>query len=113
MDSGVFQANYPMVIAIYLVLALVGTLYNLTVAWLERRQYSEGYLSLLVALGVTLTVAPLALISPEWTLITLGAFIASGTPMIVGSILRYLQRRERERRRIAELLDGKENRPPA
>lgn len=83
-------------IAVYSVLVLFGVGYNLLVAWVEERGYIRGYVALFVAGGVLITLVGVALITPIGALITLGAFVASGTPMILGSIWRYIKDRERE-----------------
>lgn len=79
---------------VFISLALFGVGYNAFVSWAERRGYTEGYLSLVVALGVAVTLAGVAVLSIEAALLSLGAFAASGTPMIIGSIWRHLKRRE-------------------
>ncbi|MEZ0396804.1 MAG: hypothetical protein ABWK53_10305 [Anaerolineales bacterium] len=93
LDSGV-------ILAVFFGLMLFGIGYNALVAWLERKGYTEGFLSLVVALGVAVTLAGVAVLSIQAALLTLGAFVASGTPMIVGSIVRYLQKREEAKKAI-------------
>jgi len=88
--------------AVLLALILFGIGYNSFVTYLERRGYTEGYTSLLVAAGVFVTLCGVAILSIPAALLTLAAFIASGTPMIVGSIVRYLQKREKMKRAMIE-----------
>lgn len=88
---------------VFFAMLLFGVGYNTLVAWLERKRYVEGYLSLVVALGVAVTLAGVAVISWQAALLTLVMFIASGTPMIAGSILRYIQAREAEQKNLYEI----------
>jgi hypothetical protein len=88
------RLDLGIVLAVFLGLVLFGIGYNALVAWLERRSYTEGYLSLIVALGVFVTLCGVAILSIQAALLSLGAFIATGTPMILGSIARYLKARE-------------------
>lgn len=87
----------------YLILIIFGIAYNALIAWLERRGYIEGYISLSVIAGVLVTLGlllipqmilsiflPVNLPAWGWGLVTLGGFGASGTPMMIGSISRYL-----------------------
>ena len=86
--------NWGTLAAIYMALLLFGIVYNLITAWLERQGYAKGYVSLLVVGGVVVTVGLTAFISLPFALVTAGAFIASGTPMIIGSIWRHVRERE-------------------
>jgi len=88
--------------AVFLGLVLFGIGYNALVAWMERRGYTEGYLAFVVALGVIITLAGVAVFSIHAALLALGAFIASGLPMIVGSIARYIRRRDETKQAIKE-----------
>lgn len=88
--------DWGVILAVYLALVLFGIGYNLLVAWLERRGYSRGMTSLLVVAGVVVTVGMTAVINLAFALITAGAFIASGVPMIFGSLARYVIARERD-----------------
>jgi predicted tellurium resistance membrane protein TerC len=81
--------NVPIFLAIYLALLLFGIAYNWLTAWAEKTGFIKGYTSLFVVGGVAVTVAATAVISLAFALITAGAFIASGTPMIVGSMIRH------------------------
>lgn len=93
-------------LAVFGALFVFGIGYNTLVAWLEHKGYIEGYLSLIVALGVAVTLGGVAILSIQAALIALFCFAASGTPMIIGSIWRYLQKREAEKyAMIAEAKD--------
>ena len=95
-------ANWDLIGAIYLGLLLFGIGYNHLTAWLERNGYSEGYTAYLVVGGVGVTVAATSLLSMQWALVTAGAFAASGLPMVLGSMWRYMQRRREAREAIIE-----------
>lgn len=85
-----------MILAVFGMLFLFGILYNQLVAWLERKGYHEGYVAFLVAGGVLVTLAGVSLISWQASLLVLGAFCASGLPMILGSVYRHVRRREHD-----------------
>jgi hypothetical protein len=91
-----FQLDFSLIAACYFSLILFGIGYNLLVSQLEKKGYLEGFVSLVVALGVGITLTVLAIISWQFALIALGGFIASGSPMIAGSILRYVRSRKAE-----------------
>lgn len=80
------------------VLVLAGFLYNEWVEYLESKRYTEGYLAFVVALGVVMTLVGVAFLLWQAALIALGAFICTGMPMIVGSVIRHVRRREEEQR---------------
>lgn len=88
--------NFGVVGMVVLALVLFGIFYNQVVAWLDRSWYMEGYLSLIVALGVFITLLGAAVISWQAALLVLVCFTASGLPMIVGSIFRYAKQRAQE-----------------
>jgi Kef-type K+ transport system membrane component KefB len=87
------KPEFSLILAVYLVLVLFGIGYNHTVAWWERQKYIEGFTSLAVVLGVLMTLGGVAVVDWQSALLALGAFAATGTPMIVGSILRYVRAR--------------------
>lgn len=91
-----FGVNLGTLAAVYLALLLFGIVFNQITEWAEKKGYAQGYLSLFVAFGVGVTVLTTAAISSVFALITLGAFVASGTPMIVGSIWRHVRKREHQ-----------------
>ena len=89
------KIDYSAVIAVYLVLMAFGFGYDRAVAWWEKQKYLEGFVSLAVALGVLITLGGVWVLSWQAALLALGAFVASGAPMIIGSIRRYvIARRE-------------------
>lgn len=83
------QMGLPLLAVIYLALLLFGIGYNLLIAWAEKTGFIKGYTSLFVVAGVCVTVAATSVVDLPFALITGGAFIASGTPMIVGSMIRH------------------------
>lgn len=92
------RLDYGVILAVFFGLSLFGVGYNAFVSWLEKNGYSEGYMSLIVALGVFATLCGVAILSIQAALLALIAFVATGTPMIIGSIARYLRKREEAKR---------------
>lgn len=89
------------VAAVYGALFGFGLAYNMAVEWLEEQGLDEGYTANLVVAGV---VATLLILWPviglrHLVLVVLG-FMASGTPMAAGSMIRFRRRRLREQRRV-------------
>jgi predicted MFS family arabinose efflux permease len=81
---------------VFMLLALFGVGYNALVSYLEKKHYQEGMLSLLVALGVAVTLLGFAILdSNASALIALFCFAASGSPMMAGSLMRYLKARKK------------------
>ena len=79
-----------------------GLVYNIFVAWLGSRK--RGYTALLVAFGSAITLVGVAALDLNAAILTLICFVASGTPMILGDIQRYITERtqaENEARQIA------------
>lgn len=94
-------------VALYLGLMLFGVGYNALISYAERTRALEGYTALAVVAGVMVTVlaAAVALWSVtldgwQWGAILLGAFGASGLPMLLGSIGRYVALRQAEQRSL-------------
>ena len=83
---------------VFLILFIFGIGYNATVAWIEAKRYNQGYVCLLVAIGVMATLIGLAVLDLKAAILGLGCFLASGTPMMVGSIVRYWKEREKMER---------------
>lgn len=87
----------------WLVLALAGLVafgvaFNRQVQRLEEETPEHGYTAFLVAAGVLVTVAVMApLIGLQATALLLAGFVASGSPMIIGSVRRALGRMRSER----------------
>lgn len=81
--------------SVILALFLFGVGYNLLVAWLEARGYDRGYMAFIVSAGVGITLAGWYVLTRdlEGGLLLVACFAASGLPMILGSVTRYVQRR--------------------
>jgi len=99
MDIGINTGAFP---EVFLSLFIFGIFYNALVNWVETKGYDEGYMSLIVALGVGITLAGVAILSIQAALLSLAAFICTGSPMIAGSISRYMQRREAHLKALRE-----------
>ncbi len=107
MNRVCFGFDWGTLVALYMVLLLFGIGFNLLTAWAERKGYLKGYTSLFVVMGVIVTVGVMAVISLAFALITLGAFVFSGLPMIVGDMWRHMREREQELSRLRrEARDG-------
>ena len=77
---------------VYAGLAGFGIFYNRIVAYTNRKHGQHGYTSLLVVLGVFVTLAALSTrIGAINTLKIAAGFVASGLPMILGDTSRYLE----------------------
>jgi hypothetical protein len=96
MEQAAIQPQISLIVIIYASLFIFGIAFNALIGWAERHHYLEGYLSFTVAAGVLITLGGTALFSWQFALLTLGAFIASGLPMVAGSMLRYAEARRRE-----------------
>jgi ACR3 family arsenite efflux pump ArsB len=71
--------------------------YNALIAWMERAGHLDGFVSLSVVVGVAYTVAGAGWLIGWDTVVTLAlVFLASGIPMIAGSISRYIRERKAE-----------------
>lgn len=92
----------PSLFIVYALLFIFGVAYNLFMTRLEERGYHEGYVSFLVAGGVLVTLIGIAVFDSRGALIALGAFTASGTPMIIGSMIRHMRERDIVARAKAE-----------
>jgi len=79
-------------------LFVFAVVYDRFTAWAERRGYIEGYVSLFVAFGVFITLSGLFLLNRTAAKLALLCFIASGIPMMAGSMWRYMSARERGQR---------------
>jgi hypothetical protein len=71
-----------------------GFVYNLAVAWLQKKGYDEGYTAILVVFGVLVTLAGVAVVDLDAAILCLMAFVASGFWMVVGGWWRYAHARE-------------------
>ncbi len=81
--------DFSLILAVYACLLVFGVLYNQVVAYLERHKLLEGFVSLAVAGGCLAVLGGLAVFSWQFALLALGAFVAAGLPMGLGSIMRY------------------------
>ncbi|CAK0772721.1 conserved membrane hypothetical protein [Gammaproteobacteria bacterium] len=92
------KLNLSVILAmIYLLLFVFGWVYNALVMMAEKQHYTEGYMSLIVAFGVGMTLLPFAFFTPPLSVMYIYfAFMASGLPMILGSIWRHVVARKRE-----------------
>jgi len=85
--------NWGLIGIVYLSLILLSIGYNQLIGWLEKHGYAEGYTVDLVIGGVAFTLAGIAVISVDAALITMGGFVCSGLPMIIGARWRFAQKR--------------------
>lgn len=90
--------------AVLLGLLIYGAIYNWIVGWLKREECHRGYTALLVVGGTLVTlVGASVLIGVKYALLTLACFMASGLPMVLGSMARYMRERLEEEQEIVEL----------
>lgn len=81
-------------IAALVALLAFGHGYNILVTWLHQQSQDHGYTAFLVIGGTLVTMAGLAwIVDLRTALIGLACFAASGSPLIIGSVRRSLQRR--------------------
>ena len=83
-------ADWGLIAFVCLLAVLFGLGWNWITAWAERTGFIRGYVAFFVVAGVAVTLAlgvPLAGIVP--ILIVAGMFVLTGTPMIVGSMIRH------------------------
>jgi hypothetical protein len=92
-----FSPYFSLILAvIYMALHLFGWGFNALIGWAERTGRLEGHTAYAVAGGVTVTLAPFAFVgsvSIWWVYV---AFVASGTPMILGAWWRHTTARKGE-----------------
>jgi hypothetical protein len=88
------------VAAVYAVALAFGLAFNWFTGWCRRRGYITGYTALFVVAGVSVTVGLMAFVSVTFTILMVGAFICSGTPMIIGDMWDHMREREREVERL-------------
>jgi hypothetical protein len=93
------------------VLALLlgfGLFYDRIVARLKRTGHANGYDAVLAVAGTAATLAASLLLNGTApTLRTLACFAASGTPLALGSMWRYAQKRARAEARARGLLSNR------
>lgn len=85
-------------------LFVVSVGYDRFIGYVEGRGHDRGYMAFIVALGVLYTLAGACIII-GWlpALIVLACFAASGTPMIAGSVSRYVNARSIDEQAVAKL----------
>jgi uncharacterized membrane protein YraQ (UPF0718 family) len=96
-------ADWRLIAALLAGLLFFGIAYDVLVTRLAHRK--DGYTALLVVGGVLVTLGAMALVSWQCALLTLGFFVASGTPMIIGDIVRSIRQREETMKRFKDLYD--------
>lgn len=89
MNGELSGLNWGTLAAIYTGLLLFGIAYNALTAWAEKSGFIKGYTALFVVGGVLVTVAATAIINLAFALVVIGSFVASGTPMVIGSMIRH------------------------
>jgi len=90
------KINFSDILAVYLVLAFLGVVYDQLIDWMMKRKYLEGYKFMAAGFGVLITVGMTAFFIGIYALLVLGAFISIGLPLAGGEIWRYMKARERE-----------------
>lgn len=91
------QSHRSRHLAVFGILTLFGVLYNRWIAEQER-QLKEGRTSLWVVFGCVVTLIGAATLNWQGAVIAFLCFIASGLPMIIGSLLRFFRLIERAER---------------
>ncbi len=82
--------NWGLIAFVCLVAILFGLGWNWLTAWAEKTGFIKGYTAFFVVGGVAVTVALAAfLVGIVAALIVAGMFVLTGTPMIVGSMIRH------------------------
>jgi lysylphosphatidylglycerol synthetase-like protein (DUF2156 family) len=95
---------WPVFGLVLAVLVLFGVGYNALTQHLERSGQVRGFVSLLVAGGTAVTImASGLLIGLVPALVVLACFVASGLPMMVGSVQRYVDERAADEKAAREL----------
>lgn len=95
------SAEFSQDLALYAGLFGFGLVYNRIVGEINHKYGQHGYTSILVAFGVSVTLAILSLrLGPENTLRLAAGFAFSGLPMIFGDTSRYL----RYKQEVSEIL---------
>ena len=95
---------------ILITLMLFGTLYALFVNRYFDHLQEGGFMSLVVVVGVLITLAGVAFIYWPAAIVVLICFTASGFPMVIGDVVRAIKKRERVRnlqRQIVNASDEK------
>lgn len=80
---------------VYPGLLLFGIAFNWFIGIAEQRGWTEGYLSFFVAGGSAVTIGGIWLLNHQAGAMALTCFVLSGLPMMIGSMARHMQKRER------------------
>lgn len=98
MDS---QTETSLKLAVILaMLHLLGWGYNAVIAWAEGKKYLEGHTAYAVALGVAFSLAPFVWFESVKLWWIYAGFVASGTPMMIGSWWRHVTARELDQKAL-------------
>lgn len=101
-----FGVNPGTIVAVYMALLVFGIGYNWLTALAERHGFMKSYTAFFVVGGVVVTVGLMGFVNLTFAILMAGAFIASGTPMIVGSMVRHqIEERQAIERAKAEARD--------
>ena len=102
------EIDYVVAGAVVCGLACFGWAYNRWMEWLESKDLQRGFLSFLVAIGVGVTGVGYAAIvrSFEHGVVLLVCFLASGAPMMAGSVRRYVRRRAEDEESTKRLIES-------
>ena len=98
-----FPVDWRLIGSVLFGLFMFGCAYNYFVGALNGKK--DGYLAMLVAAGVAMTLLGVAIVSWQAAVLVLACFAASGIPMIIGEVSRSVNMREkalRIQRLIAE-----------
>ena len=95
------QPCFRLILAIILLLAF-GSGYNKIIARCERKGYLEGFHWLACAIGMSFSLAILAIIDWHSAILAASALFISGLPLALGEIWRYMRARERGQRYVRQ-----------
>lgn len=101
-----FGINWGAVALAYAASLIFGLAYNWIIEQAERAGFMRAYVSIFVAGGCAALIALTGLVNLHFALVTAGAFIAGGTPMIVGSMIRHQRKENEALRKEKEALHG-------
>jgi len=96
----------PTYVIVFVALFGFGIGYNWLVEKLERQGHDRGYMGFIVALGCVVTlIGARVIIGWEPVAWVTACFVASGIPMIAGSVRRHVRARAKARRGILDVND--------
>lgn len=103
MEFGTTGVSWAWLWGMLPVLFLFGLGFNWLVKQAKAKGYDEGFVSLEVAIGTAITLLlVIPAIGPWAVLAAMLAFVASGLPMIAGSLWEYIQEREAAKRAVKQ-----------